>query len=196
MPARRLGFQEVDALRRHLLAGGVVAIPTESSYGLAADPRSPEGVAAIYGLKARERGKPLPVVLADRAQAADLGVDVTAPAVRWAERHWPAPLTVLAPLLEEARGLPAAAGSSLLAIRVPAHGRLRRLLGELGFGLTATSANRSGEPALTDPAVLQEWLPATTLLLEDGVLPGGAPSTVVGWSAARPVVHRRGRFPL
>ncbi|HBL29771.1 MAG TPA: hypothetical protein DD490_23290, partial [Acidobacteria bacterium] len=131
----------VEPLRVVLARGGVLAIPTESSYGLAADPRNPEGVEAVYRIKGREGEKALPVVVADRGQLAGLGIDPGLPLLEPVVACWPAPLTVVLPLRQP---LPASAGAPALAVRIPAHEGLRALLADLGHGLTATSANRSG----------------------------------------------------
>lgn len=177
-----------------LARGGVVAIPTESSYGLAVDPRSAAGVEAIYRLKGRERGKPLPVVAADRAQILALGVPAGALALEWAEASWPAALSVVLPL---AAPLPASGGTSTIAVRVPAHAALRELLSALGRALTATSANPSGADPYLDPAAVAAWLDAAgadAWVVDGGVLPGGAPSTLVEWQPDGLRVLRAGRF--
>ncbi len=182
-----------DILRAVLARGGVLAIPTESSYGLAADPRNAEGVEAIYRVKERERGQPLPVVAADRGQIASLPVRADEPWVHALAAFWPAPLSLL---LELSFDLPAAAGSGRLAVRVPAHEGLRRLLGELGTPLTATSANRSGEPPLRDPEATAQLLAGhDAVVVDGGPLPGGAPSTLVGFRAGRLEILRAGAFP-
>jgi len=179
--------------RAALSAGRVLAIPTESSYGLAVDPRSASGVEAIYRLKERERGKPLPVVVANLEQAIDLGVEPNE-AIRLAEAHWPAPLTVVAPL-RSGVSVPAAAGGDTLAVRVPDHDRLRALLQALGHPLTATSANRSGDPPACGLADLEPILGDSGALAVGGEqTPGGLASTVVSWSSAGLRVLRRGRF--
>ena len=186
---------ELNDLRRALADGRVLAVPTESSYGLAVDPRSATGVDAIYRIKERERGKPLPVVAASLTQAVELGVEPNE-AVRMAAVHWPAPLTVVAPL-RSGLLVPAAAGGETLAVRVPAHERLRGLLRDLGHPLTATSANRSGEPPLCELSALEAILGASGALVVGGeTTPGGPPSTVVSWSSAGLRVLRRGRFDL
>ena len=178
-----------------LADGRVLAIPTESSYGLAVDPRSAAGVEAIYRIKERDRGKPLPVVASDVAQAIDLGIEPNE-AVRMAETHWPAPLTVVAPL-RSGVSVPAAAGGRTLAVRVPAHERLRGLLRILGHPLTATSANRSGEPPICQLPALEPILDDAGAIVVGGErTPGGLPSTVVSWTSAGLRVLRRGRFDL
>ncbi len=186
---------DLAVLRRALDRGQILVIPTESSYGLAVDPRSESGIEAIYRLKGRERGKPLPVVAADLAQLCDLGLNLDSPGIReWAAR-WPAPLTLVLACPEE---IPAAAGSGSLAVRIPAHARLRSLLASLGTSLTATSANPSGLSPVLNPEELDSWLEGEpVVIVDDGVLPGGFPSTVIRfgldgeWS-----LLREGRFPV
>ena len=180
-------------LRALLARGGVLAIPTESSYGLGVDPRSAEGVEAVYRIKSRERGKALPVVVADRAQLAGLGIDPDLNIVLRLAAYWPGPLSVVLPA---APLLPAAAGTGTLAVRVPGHERLRELLAALGHGLTATSANPSGGEPVLDPAALPGLLAgADAMIVDGGVLPGGPPSTLVAIEEDGLVVLRPGRFP-
>ena len=179
----------VGPLLAHLEAGGVAAVPTESSYGLAALPASRIGVESIYRLKSRPASEPLPVVAGSVAQLAGLGIDVESEAVQLLALVWPAPLTaVLATGLE----LPASAGSGTLAVRIPDHADLRRLLLDLGTPLTATSANLSGAPPVSDPVELAAALPGWDgWVVDGGRLRGGAPSTLVrwqgqGWTVLRP----------
>lgn len=191
---------DFELLRRWLAAAGIVAIPTESSYGLAVDAGNLRAVEGVYDLKSRERGKPLPVVVADTGSAA-VWVEAEHPLVRLAGEHWPAPLTVVVPLRQR---LAAAAGGATLAIRVPAHPGLRHLLGEIRCPLTATSANRAGEPSILDPKELGPRLaysqaepPGTEILvIDDGILPGGPPSTLVDWYEGGPRLLRSGAFPF
>lgn len=194
---RRWRFGDDPAVPAAVVAhGGVLAIPTESSYGLAADPRSRAGVEAIYRLKSREAGKPLPVVVAGVEQLALLGVDPGCPEARRAARCWPAALTVVLPLLAEAPPLPAAAGGTTVAVRVPDHPDLRALLAVTG-PLTATSANESGADPILDPEALAAFLAASpdALLVDGGLLPGGPPSTLIAFEGASFRILRPGRVP-
>jgi L-threonylcarbamoyladenylate synthase len=176
--------EEIGRLRDHLARGGLLAIPTESSYGLAADPRNQKGVEAIYRVKERERGKALLVVGADLQQLAALGVDPEASGAAEIAAFWPAPLTVILPLGPGAE-LPAAAGGSTLAFRIPAHRELRKMLSRLGFALTATSANLAGAEPIVNPSDLDVLLAGQDAMVwDDGELPGGPPSTLVEKSAA------------
>ena len=183
----------VAPLQALLARGGILAIPTESSYGLGADPWNPAGVEAIYRIKGREAGKALPVVVSGREQLKDLGVDPNLYIVERLFELWPAPLTVVLPI---SRSLPASAGESRLAVRVPDHERLRELLAALGHGLTATSANVSGGAPILDAAGAAELLAGEdAAVVASGVLPGGPPSTLVAIEGTGLRVLRRGRFP-
>lgn len=186
--------EPVAPLAALLARGGLLAVPTESSYALAADPRNAAGVAAVYRIKGRDAGKPLPVVVAGPEQLASLGIDPGLPILDALAALWPAPLTVALPL---ARPLPAAAGEATLAVRVPAHAGLRRLLAALGTPLTATSANASGGPPLLEPHGAAELLAGEDAVVVDGGrLPGGAPSTLVEFGPAGLRVLREGAFPV
>jgi L-threonylcarbamoyladenylate synthase len=180
----------------------VLAIPTESSYGLAVDPRNAEGIARVYGVKGRDGSKALPLVAADRAQIDALGLDSgpldrpeLAPLVA---RGWPGPLSVVLALAGPDGALHGGAPDGTWAVRIPGHDGLRELLAGVGRALTATSANRSGEPPLLDPdgaAALLAGLPeGTAAVMDGGVLPGGPPSTLIRLSDGRIEVLRAGAF--
>ncbi len=188
----------VEPLRDLLRRGGVLAIPTESSYGLGADPRNRKGVEAIYRIKGREPRKALPVVVADLGQLADLGIDPDLSILKPLSACWPGPLTVVLPIaLAAGATLPAAAGEPTLAVRIPGHEGLRSLLAEIGHGLTATSANASGSDPILDPARLAELLAGEEAVVVDGgVLPGGPPSTLAAIEETGLVVLRSGSFPV
>lgn len=169
---------ELETLRTILGRGGVLAVPTESSYALAVDPAHAEAVAAVFRIKGRGWHQPLPVAAASVAGLEELGVTFP-PAIRGSlEALWPAPLTAVLPLT---RPVAAAAGGETLAVRIPEHEGLRALLKEVG-PLTVTSANRSGEPpALTAEAVLGLLAGEDAAVLDAGPLGGGPPSTLVRW---------------
>lgn len=177
-PADRLREVLVPLLDR----GGVLAVPTESSYGLAADPGSPEGIDRVFRLKGRETVKALPLVAADLEQVLAVIAPDAPEAVRLrrlAPRIWPGPVSLVLPA---SPGLPAAAPDGTVAVRIPAHAGLRRLLVEVGRPLTATSANRSGEPPALDPeraaALLSELPDGLGAVVDGGRSSGGPPSTL------------------
>ncbi len=177
----RLPFIESEDVKRALgeatevvAAGGVVLIPTESHYGLAVDPLRPDAVAKVFALKGRPEGQALPVVCSDWEQVKSLVSIPDEHRVKLA-RVWPAALTVVAPCSRPV----AAASMDTLAVRIPDHDALRALLYRVG-PLTATSANRHGEPPCpTVQAALESLLGDPDLILDAGDLAGGSVSTVV-----------------
>ncbi|MCZ7651098.1 MAG: L-threonylcarbamoyladenylate synthase [Thermoanaerobaculia bacterium] len=175
--------------------GVVVAIPTESSYGLAVDPRDGEAVGRLLAFKRRAGRLPFPLVIGDRAQLAALPVDPEAAIVRRFGHLWPAPLSLVVPLRSP---LPAALGESTTAVRVPDHEQLRELLLALGRPLTATSANLSGEPPALDVESAARLLESLdeAWVVDGGALPGGAPSTLVAMVGTEVRLVRPGRFPV
>jgi len=169
--------EELSILSNVLDQGRMLAIPTESSYGLAVDPLRAAAVSTLYRFKGRPPEKALPVVLGNLEQLALVGGDPEAPDLMELAALWPAPLTVLVPI---AQAIPASAGRRNLAVRIPAHLRLRELLEDLGRPLTATSANLAGGSPVLDPRMLNSMLSSWSgTIVNDGSLPGGAASTIV-----------------
>lgn len=169
--------EELSLLTGVLNQGGMLAIPTESSYGLGVDPRSESGVATVYRFKGRPRSKALPVVMGDVEQLTLLGGDPHAPELAELAALWPAPLTVVVPLVG---AIAASSGAQTLAVRVPAHEGLRTLLQDLGTPLTATSANLAGGHPVSEPRELLSMLSGwTSAVVDGGVLEGGVASTIV-----------------
>ena len=156
----------VAAVREALARHGVIALPTETFYGLAVDPRDAAAVARVFALKGREAGKALLVVAASVAQVGELA-DLDASRAAALAGAWPAPLTVVLPVRR-----PLAAVGGTVAVRVPEHALLRSLLARVG-PLTATSANRSGAPpATTAGEVAAALADEVDLLLDGGPTPG------------------------
>lgn len=163
-----------------LAQGRPVAVPTETVYGLAADAGDPAAVAAIYAAKGRPAFNPLIVHVPDLATAERLAT--LAPAARrLAERFWPGPLTLVAPLRPDAPiATLATAGLSTIALRVPAHPAMRALLRASGRPLAAPSANRSGSLSPTHAAHVAASLGGRIpLILDDGPCGLGLESTIV-----------------
>lgn len=164
----------LDAAVEVVTAGGVVLIPTESFYGLGADPRNPEAVARVLELKGRPGDLGLPVVCCDWTQVETL-VEVPEDHRVKLSRLWPAALSVIA---ETRQPLPAAKEHTL-AVRIPDHDLLRALLYRTG-PLTATSANGHGEPpSIEVEAALESLCGSPDLVLDGGELAGGRVSTLV-----------------
>lgn len=183
--------RELARLRDLLSRGGVAAIPTETFYGLAADPTEQRGVARIFEIKGRDDGKPLSVLAASREQIERLGVAAQPELLDRFCRLWPAPLTVVLPL---ATPIPASRGASTLAVRIPALPPLRDLLETVG-PLTGTSANRSGASPIADPEAVAAALGADLdMLVDGGVTAGVVPSTLLDATREPAFVVRSGAF--
>lgn len=184
--------EELSRLRDLLSRGGVAAVPTETFYALAADPKNATAVARISRIKGRDYRKPFLVLVSDLRQLYRLGVDADSKTLDFWFGIWPAPITVVFRL---ERVIAASRGSPTIAVRRPAAPKLCNLLATVG-ALTGTSANRSGRPALDDPDDVAEQLGGEIdLLIDGGRTPGGQPSTLVDATQDPPVVLRAGAFP-
>jgi L-threonylcarbamoyladenylate synthase len=176
-----------------LHTGGVLAFPTDTFYGLAVDPRSPDAVARLFALKGRESSVAVPLIAASVEQAS-LAAKFTGREMRVAELFWPGPLTLVA---EATRRITpgVVAGRGTVAIRVPAHEIARELARAFRFPITATSANRSGQPPSSSADDVAMALPDVDALLDGGPAPGGAPSTIIAVNEDGPILLREGAVP-
>jgi L-threonylcarbamoyladenylate synthase len=168
-------------------SGGVLLLPTESFYGLGADPWREAGVARIFSMKERPPELGLPVLCADWQQLESL---VVVPDLYRSKlsRLWPAALTVVLPTVTD---LPAAQRGTL-AVRIPAHAELRALLYGVG-PLTGTSANRHGDPPFTTvDGALTSLADAPDLALDAGATAGGEVSTLIDLTGCEPEILRPG----
>jgi L-threonylcarbamoyladenylate synthase len=184
----------IDRAATVLRRGGVVAYPTDTLYGLAVDPRSTAAVEKLFKVKERTPGHPIPLIAADMAQVEQAGV-MTPVARRLAETFWPGPLSMV--LEAGAQIVPwVKALDESIAIRIPASQPARALARAFGFCITSTSANLSGEAPTADPIEVALSLDdRIDFLLDRGLAPGGAPSTIV--DARGPAVRlvRAGAVP-
>jgi L-threonylcarbamoyladenylate synthase len=178
-----------------LRAGGVVAMPTDTFYGLAVDIRNASAVRQLFALKGRDARAALPLIAADLAQVVACGGRLEAREAALAAAFWPGPLSIVrdAPawVVPEVHG-----GHRTVAIRIPAHLVARRLCEAWGGVLSATSANVSGEPSVDRVEALGAIArDPRVLVIDAGVTPGGLPSTLVDVRVARPVLLREGAIP-
>ena len=171
-----------------IATGGIVAVPTETVYGLAADATRADAVARIYAAKGRPSFNPLIVHVLDLAAAERIAVfDDDARVLAGA--FWPGPLTLVLPVRAGAGLTPAVtAGLATVAVRVPAGRAMRALLAACGTPLAAPSANRSGGISPTSAAHVAASLGgAVALVIDDGDCPAGLESTIVaGREVLRP----------
>ena len=180
-----------------LKAGQLVAIPTETVYGLAGNALDPVAVTAIFTVKNRPKFDPLIVHVSDLEQAARYTLEVPPGAKLLAEAYWPGPLTLLMPKHEEVPDL-VTAGMPDVGMRAPAHPLTRQLLASLPFPLAAPSANPFGYISPTQPDHVNAQLgDRIAYILDGGTCTVGIESTVVGFmNDAEAVVYRMGGLSL
>jgi L-threonylcarbamoyladenylate synthase len=175
-----------------LLRGEVVAIPTETVYGLAADATNAAAVARIFAAKGRPDFNPLISHIADPAQL-DALVVLDDRARRLAEAFWPGALTLVLPRRPDCPVAPAvSAGLPSLALRMPAHPLARELLARVGRPVAAPSANRSGHVSPSTAQHVRDSLGPDIPVLDGGPCKVGLESTVIGLTGERPTLLRPG----
>ena len=176
-----------------LRAGGVVAFPTDTLYGLAVDPASEAAVRLLFQMKGRETSAALPLIAGSRAQV-EAWCDLSATARRLADVFWPGPLSLICDSPRHV--VPAVhAGRRTVAIRVPSHVVARALASAWGSPITATSANRSGAPPAGRAADVLSLAHERLLLVDGGDTTGGLPSSIVDARENPPVLVREGAIP-
>src|SRR5262245_47304966 len=180
---------------RTLAAGGLVAFPTETVYGLGADATSGAAVARLYDAKGRPAFNPLIAHVADAAAARALA-RYDAAAEKLAAAFWPGPLTLVLPRLADCPvAEPATAGLDTIAVRVPGHVIARAILLAFGRPVVAPSANRSGHVSPTTAQhVLADMRGRIELIVDGGRTPMGLESTIIA-CLDRPVLLRPGALP-
>ncbi len=179
---------------RVLRAGGLVAFPTDTVYGVGALVFDEHAVQSIYEAKDRPDDKAIPVLLGDAADLPQVALELSDSADRLAEAFWPGPLTIV---VRRHPSLPLAVSATETdGVRVPDHQLARRLLIAAG-PMAVTSANISGQPSPnTASEVLRQLGGRIGLILDGGITPGGVPSTVVDCTALEPVILRQGPISL
>lgn len=181
---------------RLLRGAGLVAFPTETFYGLGADALDGAAVARVFQVKGRPTDKPLLVLIASLAMAAEVARAVPPRARRLASRYWPGPLTLILPARP---GLPSAltADTGTIGVRVPGHAVALALVEAAGGPVTAPSANVHGAaPPRTAAEVLAGLADRVDLVLDGGPTAGGPPSTLLDVTGVRPRVVRAGAITL
>ena len=176
-----------------LRAGELVAIPTETVYGLAADARSPQAVAKIFAAKGRPADHPLIVHVSDMAQLPSWAVQIPDSAYALASSFWPGPLTLI---LKRHPDVPDAVtgGQNTVGLRVPAHPLALTLLREFGSGIAAPSANKFGRISPTTAQHVRDEFGDSLPVLDGGACAVGIESTIVDLSRETPAILRPGQI--
>ena len=188
--------QAFSRCRDVIRAGGVIAYPTDTFYGLGADPGNPSAVRRLFEIKSRQSDQPVLLLIPDADAVRAWAVEVTACADDLMRRFWPGPLTLVfkarPTVMRELTG-----GTNSIGLRVPGAAITRELVGFLGSALTGTSANISGEPS---PRTATEAAASigsmVDLILDGGMTAGGKPSTVLDVRGKEPVIIREGALML
>jgi L-threonylcarbamoyladenylate synthase len=189
--AREPDARVLEEALRVLRGGGIVAYPTETFYGLGVDARSPAACDRLFELKGRPAGKALPCIVSGLGQLEEVARCLGSAVLPLVREFWPGPLTLV---IEAKPGLAASSPEGGLAVRASGLRLPRDLAEGLGAPITATSANRSGEPpATTAEEVLSELGPELDLILDGGPCAGGLPSTIVDVRETPPRLIREGR---
>jgi L-threonylcarbamoyladenylate synthase len=193
---RSPGAEPIAEAARCLRAGGLVAFPTETFYGLGADALDARAVAGIFRAKGRPADKPLLVLVDSIAMAEAVAAEIPPRARRLMARHWPGPLTLILPARP---ALPPAltASTGTIGLRIPGHAVASALVRAVGRPVTAPSANPHGGPSpRTAEDVLAGLGDRVDLVLDGGPTAGGPASTLLDLTGLRPRLVRPGAVTL
>ena len=187
-----MSLPEVRRAAEILRAGGLVAFPTETVYGLGADASSAAAVARLYAAKGRPADHPVIVHFADAARAFEWAREVPDAATKLAARFWPGPLTMILKRSAKAGDF-VTGGQDSVGLRVPSHPIAQALLEQFGGGVAAPSANLFGNVSPTSASHVREDLAGKVdLILDGGSSEVGIESTIVDLSGGTPVLLRPG----
>lgn len=178
-----------------LLAGAVIAYPTETFYALGAAAFAEKAVDRVFRLKKRDASKPLSFIVSDLDMVKEVAAALPPAFLALAGEFWPGPLTLVLPA---AKGLPDGllGPGRTIALRIPPLAWLRDLVREMSEPLTATSANLAGEREIADPKEVRALFEGRVdLVIDGGPAPGGRPSTIVDLSGGAPRILREGMIP-
>ena len=173
-----------------------MAFPTETYYGLAVDPFNSKAVERLFRVKGRSRGQPISLVIDEIKRLEDITTGISPAASILIKKFWPGPLTLI---LKGSPRLPAAltGGTGKIGVRIPDHPVAVQFVRRATTPLTATSANRSGQPGATTAKAVRESLGTEIdLILDGGTTPNGLESTVVDSTLYPPRLVREGRIPF
>ncbi len=179
-----------------LRAGGVVAFPTETYYGLAVDPFNQAALSRLFALKGRSPDKPVLLIVDNPSHLSSLVMEIPPAFTILMQKFWPGPLTLVFPgvasLPEMLIGYRGTIGA-----RVSSHPVARQLVRGFGRPITATSANLSGHPAaVTASGVLDQLGSEVDAVLDGGETPGGQGSTILGYQEGKVCLLRAGVIPF
>ena len=183
--------QAIDILRN----GGVVGIPTDTVYGVAANALYEKAVDKVFDLKGREDTSPIPVLIGQVEDLYRYGREIPDEAIELARAFWPGQMTIVVPKADIIPSV-VSGGLDTVGLRIADHPVPRELVSALGAPITATSANISGTDALSSAkSVLEQLGHSLDMVFDGGELPPSRPSTVVDASVSPPRILREGAVP-
>lgn len=186
-------YPQILQAAEHLRSNEVVAIPTETVYGLAGNASSDEAVMKIYDAKGRPADNPLIIHIGEVAQLEQFVAEIPEKADKLIEAFWPGPLTIIFQRKEGVLSGKATANLSTVAVRMPDHPVARAIIKASGLPIAAPSANRSGKPSPTTAEHVQDDLDGRIAAIVDGGPTGiGVESTVLDCTAEVPIILRPG----
>jgi L-threonylcarbamoyladenylate synthase len=182
--------------REMIHSGGVIVYPTDTLYGLGADPTNPGAVRKLFTIKCRQADQPILLLIKDADAVRDWAAAITPRARELMQKFWPGPLTLVFKAKPEVMA-ELTGGTGTIGLRVPGNELTRQLLASLGTALTGTSANISGRRSpRTAREAAEEIGEMVDMVLDGGMTGGENPSTVVDVSSDEPKVIREGAIPL
>jgi L-threonylcarbamoyladenylate synthase len=188
--------QAFKQCKEAVASGRVIAYPTDTFYGLGADPKNTAAVLDLFAIKGRRRDQPILLLIPDRASVGEWAEKVTPAAERLMKEFWPGPLTLVFRAKKNV-SVEITAGAGTVGLRVPGSPLTRQLLAYLGTALTGTSANISGERSIAsaeEAAVVLDGM--IDLVLDGGITAGSKPSTIVDVTSENIGLIREGAIPF
>ena len=184
-------FHLIETVTEVINGGGVIIYPTETLYGLGANPLDPEAMKKLYAIKGREKAKPIPFLIKDQEMLETLVEDIPPIGKQLMERYWPGALTLIFRAKKEL--LPPLFGEGgTIGLRISAHPIANGIVEAIDTPLTSTSANPAGEGDLTDiQNIAQVFGDQVDLIIDGGEVPGIG-STIVDLTTTPPKVVREG----
>ncbi|MFH0853783.1 MAG: L-threonylcarbamoyladenylate synthase [bacterium] len=193
-----LDKQTVSAAVKALKQGKLIVYPTDTAYALGADYLNSQALIDIQKLKGRQQFKPLPLIASDLSQVKKIA-NLTKPELDLAEQYWPGPLTLL---VKPKKELPyeLTLDKDLVAIRVPNQAIARQIAAQMNRPIVSTSINVTKQPAIFQPSEIIKLVPRAEelieLIIDGGVLPKVAPSTIAQALNDKIIIHRSGSIKL
>jgi len=175
-------------------AGRIIAYPTETFYGLCADPFNGKAIEALYELKGRPPASPMPLIIGEEGMLSSIAAEINPEARRLMTRFWPGPLTIIFKARPELPSI-LTAGTGTIGVRLSGSPYARRLSSTLSSPITSTSANPSGRPpAIRADEVLGYFDGTIDILIDGGELKGKKGSTIVDATEEKLVILREGEI--